>query len=146
MEKSFALDSHEMTSIRVQLASQLAEQGDMDEADILFNQSLIQLRADSPAGDPRKAVTLADALLGLGRIAESRVDPQTASRYWSQALTVTQTVSEDTGLMEAVYTHALALLYLNRADEARPLIDRLQVVGRRSRHLSELCRLHGIDL
>ena len=43
-----------------------------------------------------------------------------------------------------LHVHALALLYLGRVDEARPLAEKLLAKGWRQPDFIELCQEHGL--
>jgi hypothetical protein len=50
----------------------------------------------------------------------------------------------DAEAVDFLDTHARALLYLARIDDARPLVKTLQARGWRDAEFRELCREHGL--
>ena len=104
-----------------------AEQQRHDEAQDLFERSLA-IREKLHARDPESPLGRADlaaTLVGLGNLYRRRGDADKAHEAWQRAVATIEPVTADTEVVSFLRPHAMALLYLGRVAEARPLVDKL---------------------
>ena len=71
-------------------------------------------------------VLLVEHLMHTGRAYMRLGDQEKAESYWKQALEACQ--SKEQTKLGPLYQRALALLYLNRANEAKPLLEHLKIM------------------
>ncbi len=128
------------------LAGLLTRRGHHDEAEGLFRRSLESLEgrlAESPGNRSLLGIQAA-ARLDLGTLHHARGDAERAAELWAAAEAALRPFTAGSEAVAELHTHALALLYLGRLDEARPLVDQLLAKGWADPELLRLCRRHGL--
>lgn len=146
LEGTLPPDHSRIAAARAELADLLARQGRPAEAQPLLEQALTVQRA-LHAGNPEdrlQRTELADGLVVLGRIHRLRGDPESGRRAWAEAAELVRPVAQASDAVDPRHTLAVALLHLERTDEARPLVDGLLATGWRHPDLLELTRRHGL--
>lgn len=135
-----------IAAARASLGDVLAHQGHHEEAEELHRQAL-SVRRERHARHPDDRMARADlaaSLLGLGRLHRLRGDRDAAHRTWSEAAELLEPLVAASDAVDFLRLDALALLRLGRADEARPLVDRLRALGRHDPEILRLAERHGL--
>ncbi len=116
-------------------------QGRYQEAEERYLHSLMSIEASSRLGRSRTAATR----VGLGELYLAMGDTDEAVESWTRAVAVIAPLSAGSDVVEYLDTHAQALLYLGRVDEARPLAAKLLAKGWSDPDFLQLCREHGLS-
>ncbi len=120
--------------------------GRTEEAEALFRRSLAsteQALAEQP--ESRSAQSrLAATQVGLGKLYQVLGSSEQATEAWDRAVALMEPLTAGSEVVAYAHVHALALLYLGRVDEARPLASRLLAKGWSHPDFLELCREHGL--
>ncbi len=109
----------------------LTAQGRYDEAETLLAESL-QLAQKQLQGRPRHRTAhnrLAGALVAEGVRRAAVGDSAGAEEAWNRAATTMTPWTESSEIVTDLHVHALALIHLGKAEEARPLVARLMGKG-----------------
>lgn len=128
------------------LADLYVRQGRYGEARTLYERAragaekALAERPDSRADRGR----LAAVLVGEGKLHAAEGEADRAADEWTHAADLLEPLMAGSGAAGFVHTRALALLYLGRLDEARPLVERLAAGGWRHPELVRLAREHGL--
>jgi tetratricopeptide (TPR) repeat protein len=128
------------------LAGLRSERRDPAEARALYQRAIAAARSrlaadpDNPGERQRLAVNLVEA----GKLERDQGQRQRAEESWREAATLMAPLTAHTEAVDFLETHARALLYLGRVEEARPLVKALQARGWEDSELSELWRKHGL--
>ncbi len=135
-----------ISAAREALAELCARQGRFEEAEALFRQALATQR-DLHARDPesrRWRADLAAGLVGLGELREAQGESGPAREAWQEAAELMAPVVAASDAPGFLRVEALALLHLRRAEEARPVVEKLLATGRRDPDLERLARREDV--
>jgi serine/threonine-protein kinase len=88
---------------------------------------------------------LASALLESGRLAAAAGDHSAASSRFARALELVEPFAVESHVIEYGRVYTEALLLLGRAEEARPIVDRLLATGWRDPRFLSRVRDHGLQ-
>ncbi|MCP4659955.1 MAG: tetratricopeptide repeat protein [bacterium] len=127
--------------ILVDLGDLYTRQGRYQEAEERYLRSLTSTEADSRLGRSRLAATQ----VGLGELYLAMGDAEQAAESWTHAVAVIEPLTAGSDVVEHLDTHAQALLYLDRVDEARPAAAKLLAKGWSDPDFLQLCRDHGLS-
>jgi len=128
------------------LAALRRDRGDSAEARALYQRAIdaTRKRLAADPDNPGERQLLAQTLVEIGKLERDLDQRERAEASWREAVTLMAPLTADTGAVDFLDTHARALLYLGRVDEARPLVKALQARGWNDAELQELCRKHGL--
>jgi non-specific serine/threonine protein kinase/serine/threonine-protein kinase len=146
LQQAFDPRHSRVTTALAALGEVLVRQGRHEEAEALFARALAvqrDLHARHPEDRLRRA-DLATSLLGLGRLHQARGEIEEARRCWGEALDLMAPVAAASDAVVFLHVYAVALLHLDRADEARPAVEKLLATGWRGPDLLDLCRRQGL--
>jgi tetratricopeptide (TPR) repeat protein len=87
----------------------------------------------------------ADSLILIGRIEATRGRADRARARWRKALEVIETMATSKNAINRRLLLARSLLYLDRLDEARPVVEELLAFGYRHPPFLDLCRSKGLE-
>jgi tetratricopeptide (TPR) repeat protein len=146
LQKAFGPRHSRVTNALAALGEVLVRQGRHEEAEALFERALdIQRDLHTRHPDDRlRRADLATSLMGLGSLHEQRGETEAAERRWREALALMAPVAAESQAVELRHLYALALLHLDRAEEARPVVERLLATGWRDPELLDLARRQGL--
>ena len=125
----------------------MASQGDAGRAATLLAEvvAATEERLKKGPQDRGDIVLLASALLESGRLATAAGDHETASSSFGRALELVKSFGADSRVIEHGRVYAEALVMLGRAQEARPVVERLLATGWRDPRFLGLLRDHGLQ-
>jgi len=128
------------------LAGLRSERGDPAGARDLYQRAIAATRKRLAADpdNPGERQRLAASLVETGKLERDMGDRARAEASWREAAALMAPVTVHTEAVDFLDTHARALLYLGRVDEARPLVKALQARGWHEEELLELCKEHGL--
>jgi serine/threonine-protein kinase len=132
MEQALGPQSLDLIPLLNQLAVVCAEQSRPAQAGELLQRALSLVPAGRAGVAPDQLFNVADTYLILGQLEASRGDSHRARQHWQEALTITEANLQDACVVWWRRCHALALLYLERTDEAAPLVESLVATGYRN--------------
>lgn len=147
-EKNLGPDHPLVTLLLNNLAGLRRDRGDPAEARALLQRALAATRkrlAGAP-DNPGERQRLALVLVEMGKVDQSQGQSAQADEAWREAAALMAPLTADSDVVEQLDTHARALLYLGRVEEARPLVEKLQAQGWRDAEFLELCRRHGLAI
>lgn len=128
------------------LAGSYTRQGRYAEAEELYQRSLAIAEQALAQRDSRpRRNRLAAILVGLGKLHQARRSAGLAAESWARAAAVMEPLTGGSDVAAYLHTHALALFYLGRIEEARPLAAKLLAKGWRRPEFLDLCRRHGLS-
>ena len=130
------------------LADLYARQGRQSEAERLYLRSQISIKRVLAAEPGNRAGLrrLAVVRVGLGKLYQAAGAGERATESWTRAVALMEPLTVGSELVEDLNTHTLALLYLGRVDEARPMASRLLATGWADLELRKLCQQHGLQV
>lgn len=145
-EERFGPEHPLVTQALFNLADLRRERGDLADARGLYRRAEAATRARLAADpqSPGERQRLAFTLVELGKLDSGLGDKAQAEDCWREAVTLMAPLTADTEVVDYLDTHARALLYLDRVDEARPLVEELRARDWQEDELLELCREHGL--
>ncbi len=120
-----------ITALHLLLGNLALGRGDGATAEALFQQALDASSARLAKDNSRvnEHTYQATAYLGLANVAANRGDSATAFSHRTEALQLTELPAATSKDVELRHVHALALLYLGRLEEARPVVEGLLDFG-----------------
>ena len=127
---------------RNNLASVYLLDGRMSEARGLYESVRDSARErfeENPGNRPART-NLAAAHLGLGKLFQAAGDDERAAESWQRTAELMAPLTVDRESLEFQDTHAVALLYLGRVEEARPLVEELASKNWLGADFLRLCR------
>ena len=145
-ETAFGRDHPSVAITLADLAGLYTREGRYGEAQTLYLRSLasteqaLSEQADSRSGRRR----LAAVRVGLGRLHQAAGAGGRAAEQWTEAAAIIEPLTAGSEVVADQNVHALALLYLGRVDEARPLAEKLLAKGWSDPDFLALCREHGL--
>jgi len=136
----------EVSVLHSAIAEILREQGRPGRALPHARESLAITSRLAGRGDAHasEANDLAWDLVQVGAILEAVGEPERAAEHWRRAVEVIAPVTREVDSPWYLDTHAAALLHLGRAEEARPLVERLLEQGWDDPDLLALAAGHGL--
>jgi eukaryotic-like serine/threonine-protein kinase len=151
-EKRFGPDHPLVVQALGNLAGLRRERGDSAEARALFERAIAASRKRLAADpqNPGERQRLAQALVELGKLERDLGERAQAEASWREAVTLMAPMTADAAdadnaaAVDFLDTHARALLYLGRDDEARPLVKTLLARGWNDAEFLALCRQRGL--
>lgn len=128
------------------LAGLRRDRGDSAEAQALYQRAIdgTRKRLAADPENPGERQRLAQALVEIGKLQRDLGRPVRAEASWREAVTLMAPLTGDSEAVDFLDTHARALLYLGRVEEARPLVKTLDARGWQEAELQELRRKHGL--
>ncbi len=125
----------DLAAARTKLGMALADHGDLDRALDLARQTQQQLEGLATKEDPMTRYWLSQSYMLEGRVLDRRGQDESARIAWSRALAIVELLARDSETTTYLDAWAWALLRLDRVEQARPIIERLESIG-----------MHGADL
>jgi eukaryotic-like serine/threonine-protein kinase len=128
------------------LADLRRDRGDPADAEALYQRAVAASRKRLAADpdNPGERQRLAATLVEIGKLDRQRGDGARAAASWREAATLMAPLTARSAAVDFLDTHARALLYLGRVEEARPLVAKLLARGWDDGELLALCREHGL--
>jgi tRNA A-37 threonylcarbamoyl transferase component Bud32 len=128
------------------LADLRRERGDPAAAQALYQRAIdaTRQRLAGDPGNPGQRQHLAQTLVEIGKLERDSGQEARAKKSWSEAVTLMAPLTGNAKAVDFLDTHARALLYLGRVDEARPLVKTLLARGWNDAEFLELCRKQGL--
>lgn len=128
------------------LAGLRRDRGDSAEAQALYQRAIDATRKRLAADpeNPGERQRLAQTLVEIGKLERDLGQKARAEESWREAATLMAPLTANAEAVDFLDTHARALLYLSRVDEARPLVKTLLARGWNDAEFLELCRKHGL--
>jgi hypothetical protein len=135
-----------VSTATLELARSLMMQGDVGRATTLLAevQTATEERLKKQPQNRNELALLAAALLESGRLAAAAGDERAASSRFVRASELLKPFAADSRVIEHGSAYAEALILLGRAQEARPLVERLLSTGWRDPRFLGLVRDHGL--
>ncbi|MEE8524640.1 MAG: serine/threonine-protein kinase [Thermoanaerobaculia bacterium] len=130
-ESSLGGDHPGTVLTRVDLADLSLRQGRTEEAEALLthSQAILATALASQPSNRRYQSRLAAVHIGLGKLHRAVGDGERAAESWQRAVDVIAPLTAGSAAVADLHAHALALFYLGRVDEARPLATALLAKG-----------------
>jgi serine/threonine-protein kinase len=130
------------------LAGLRRDRGDPAGARALYQRAIdaTRKRLAADPDNPGERHGLALSLVEIGKLERDLGERARAEESWREAVTLMAPLTVHTDAVDFLDTHARALLYLGRVDEARPLVKALQARGWHNEELLELCGSTGFRL
>jgi len=145
-EASLGPEHSAVVSVLTDHASLLIRAHRRDEANGLLNRCLEICNHWGPAEElsASERVVVASVHLASGKLHQQAGEDELAQTCWTEAAELAMPVAGRAADMGGLEIEAEALLRLGRADEARPIVKRLQAMGWRDDELQRLCRQSGV--
>ncbi len=147
-ENAFGRDHPSVAITVADLADLFGRQGRHEDAQRLYLRAQASAK-QTQAEQPNSALArhrLAAIKVGLGRVYQAAGATRRATESWTRAEEMMAALTPNSELVAFLHTHTLALLYLGRIDDARPMVTKLQERGWRHPDFLELCQEHGLAL
>ncbi len=125
----------DLAAARIKLGMALADQGNLDRALELARQTQQQLERLGADDDPTTRLWLSQSHMLEGRVMDQWDRSEAARASWSRALAIVEPLARESETTTYLEAWAWALLRLDRVEQARPIIERLESIG-----------MHGADL
>ncbi len=124
------------------LAALRRERGDLAGAQALYQRAIdaTRKRLAADADNPGERQRLAQSLVEIGKLDRDLGQTAQAEASWSEAAALMAPLTAGTEVVDFLDTHARALLYLGRTNEARPLVKALLDRGWKDAEFLALCR------
>ena len=128
------------------LAGLRRQRGDLAGAQALYQRAIdaTRKRLAADAQNPGERQRLAQSLVEIGKLYRDEGRTAQAEESWREAATLMAPLAGKSETVDFLDTHARALLYLGRTDEARPLVKTLLARGWNDAEFLALCRQHGL--
>ena len=128
------------------LADLRRDRGDAAGARALYQRAVdaTRKRLAADPDNPGERQRLALALVEIGKLERDLGRQAQAEESWREAATLMAPLTVDAEAVDFLDTHARALLYLGRVEEARPLVKALRARGWQEAELLDLCRKYGL--
>jgi len=128
------------------LAALRRDRGDAAEAHALYQRAIDASRKHltTDPQNPGERQRLAQALVEIGKLERDQGQTARAEASWREAADLMAPLTADAKAVDFLDTHARALLYLGRDDEARPLVKTLLARGWNDAEFLAVCRQRGL--
>ncbi|MCP3958211.1 MAG: tetratricopeptide repeat protein [bacterium] len=143
LREAVSLPRHDLAYILVNAAHVYRRQRRAEKALAAYRRSIALLQESSSPDNLIAAQLLADANLGIGIIHLVEGQDELSKTFLRSSVSAISPLTASSDSLRFLQTHAMALLYLDEIETARPMVERLLDANWKRSEFLELCRQHG---